>query len=75
MVEGFSRTLSQAKNSGYFNGINMGGTFKVTRLLFVDDIMDFCNGSTREDIKLKEPLIFSPLHKEWFTIIENHILL
>jgi len=59
VVGGICRFIANAKFVGSFNGINMGGILCVTHLLFVDDIMLFCNGFRREASKLKELYFFS----------------
>jgi hypothetical protein len=41
--------LHKAKSTGSFRGIKISHGFYITHLIFVDDILIFCNG-TRQDI-------------------------
>jgi hypothetical protein len=56
VVEGLSKAIAQAAYSGDFGGILISHNLRLTHLLFVDDILIFCNGSHRDAEKLKEIL-------------------
>jgi hypothetical protein len=56
VVEGLSRFLAEAKNSGSFKGIKISPGLYNLHLLFVDDILIFCDGSRRDTNKLIEGL-------------------
>eukprot|EP01018_Ginkgo_biloba_P004985 Gb_28741 [translate_table: standard] len=56
VAEGLSRALGEAKITGQLKGIKIGGSTYLTHLLFVDDILLFCEGSRRDIMKLKEIL-------------------
>eukprot|EP01018_Ginkgo_biloba_P002192 Gb_33330 [translate_table: standard] len=56
VAEGLSRALGEAKRSGQLKGIKIGGSTYLTHLLFVDDILLFCEGTRRDVMKLKEVL-------------------
>lgn len=43
-AEGLSRAIEEAKTHGEFQGISISPNLKVTHLLFVDDVLIFCNG-------------------------------
>ena len=45
-----------AKRRGLFEGIKIAANLNITHLLFVDDILIFCNGSIREEAILSELL-------------------
>ena len=45
VAEGLSRYLKDAVSRGGFGGIRLRGGLTITHLLFVDDILIFCNGS------------------------------
>eukprot|EP01018_Ginkgo_biloba_P034237 Gb_24170 [translate_table: standard] len=55
-VEGFNRAPLEAKRSGAIKGIKVGSSLCLTHLLFVDDILLFCDGSRRDALKLREVL-------------------
>jgi hypothetical protein len=55
-VEGLSHFLAVAKNSGRFKGIKISPGMYITHLLFVDDILIFCDGTKRDADKLFEGL-------------------
>jgi hypothetical protein len=50
VVEGLSRALADAKVRGLFHGIPITRTLVLTHLLFVDDVLIFCNGQ-RDDVE------------------------
>ena len=52
VVEGMSRAILDAKRRGLYEGIKIATNLSTTQLLFVDDILLFCNDSTREAEKL-----------------------
>jgi hypothetical protein len=56
VVGGLIKVLIEAKNIGAMNGIRMGGDLYISHLLFVYDILLFCNGSRRDALKLKETM-------------------
>lgn len=56
MARGLSRALIEAKIMASFKGWKMGGILFLSHLLFVDDILLFCDGSIRDAMKLKELL-------------------
>ena len=56
VAEGLSRAILDAKRRGFFEGIKIATNLTITHLLFVDDILIFCNGSIREVEKLSEIL-------------------
>lgn len=45
IAEGSSRLILEAKRTSSLGGIKMGRSFFLTHLLFVDDILIFCDGS------------------------------
>ena len=49
VAEGLSRFILNAKAAGSFRGISITQVLFITHLLFVDDILIFCDG-TRQDI-------------------------
>ena len=51
-----SRAILDAKTRGLFEGIKITTNLNITHLLFVDDILIFCNGSIRDAEKLSEIL-------------------
>jgi hypothetical protein len=54
VVEGLNISFREASTSGSFKCILVGNSCHVSHLLFVDDILIFCNGSKRMLYKLKE---------------------
>ena len=48
VVEGLSRALLDAKRRGQSEGLRVATNLNITHLLFVDDILIFCNGSLKE---------------------------
>lgn len=56
VAEGLSRALMYAKRSGSFRGIKIGGSLYLSHLLFVDDLILFCDGSRSNTEKLKDIL-------------------
>jgi hypothetical protein len=44
VAEGLSKSLEEATRVGTFQGISVSSGMKITHLLFVDDILIFCNG-------------------------------
>ena len=56
VVEGLSHFLAVAKNSARFKGIKISPSMYITHLLFVDDILIFCDGMKRDVEKLFEGL-------------------
>jgi len=56
VAEGLSRFLQNAKQEGSFKGIPISPVLYITHLLFVDDILIFCDGSRRDLLKLREGL-------------------
>lgn len=55
-AEGLSRYIREAKSSCGLKGIKRGTSFNLTRLLFVNDVLLFINGSVWEASKLREIL-------------------
>jgi len=53
IVEGMSKALIQTKISGSFKGIKIGSNIFISHLLFVDDILFFCDGTMRDVSILK----------------------
>lgn len=51
-----SRVLTNARKNGSFKGVKIGGSFYLSHLLFVDNILIFHDGSRRDVKKLKEIL-------------------
>jgi hypothetical protein len=45
--------LGEAKARGEFQGISISSTLKITHLLFVDDVLIFCNGHRGDADKIK----------------------
>jgi hypothetical protein len=63
IVEGLSRLIKEAIENGSFKGICIGPTCNITHLLFVDDILIFCEGTRRIVEKFKNILeLFCKLH-------------
>jgi len=56
VAEGLSRYLKDAVARGDFGGIQLTGGLTITHLLFVDDILIFCNGTRRDSECLLEGL-------------------
>jgi hypothetical protein len=56
VAEGLSRAIEEAKAHGEFQGIAITPNLRVTHLLFVDDVLIFCNGKRRDAEKLKSIL-------------------
>jgi hypothetical protein len=56
VAEGLSRFISGEKLGGRFTGIKITNGLTITHLLFVDDILIFCDGSTRDADTLSEGL-------------------
>jgi hypothetical protein len=56
VAEGLSRALESTKSNREFEGIAIYPTLRVTHLLFVDDVIIFCNGSRRDAGKLHDIL-------------------
>eukprot|EP00253_Pinus_taeda_P002842 PITA_02842 len=56
VAEGLSQLLLKAKREGSIKGLEVAGNLFITHLLFVDDILLFCNGSLFEFKKIKEVL-------------------
>jgi hypothetical protein len=56
VAEGLSRFISGANLGGRFAGIKITNGLIITHLLFVDDILIFCDGSTRDADTLSEGL-------------------
>jgi hypothetical protein len=54
MTKRLSRALLEAKRTRNFKGIKIGRAISLSRLLFMDDILLFCDGSIRYHLKLKE---------------------
>jgi hypothetical protein len=48
VVECLSRFLNEAKTTGNFRGIKISPGLHISHLLFVDDILIFCDGSRRD---------------------------
>jgi hypothetical protein len=48
MEEGLSHSLSDAKDWGIFHGIHISHSFFLNHMLFVDDVLIFCDGQ-RDD--------------------------
>ena len=57
MAEGLSRFILVAKAVGSFKGIPISEVLFITHLLFVDDILIFCDDTHHDIIKLKEGLL------------------
>lgn len=53
-VEVLCRALKEALRVGNVKGIKVGNACTLTHLLFMDDILIFCDGSRRDAEKLKE---------------------
>jgi hypothetical protein len=51
-----SRFLNEAKTTGKFRGINISSGLHISHLLFVDDILIFCDGSRRDTENLCDGL-------------------
>jgi hypothetical protein len=56
VVESLSHFLTEAKTTGTFRGIKISSVLHISHLLFVDDILIFCDGSRRDTDKLCEGL-------------------
>jgi hypothetical protein len=56
VVEELSRLIKEASKNGSFKGVNIGTTYNITHLLFVDDILIFCEGTRRVIEKFKSIL-------------------
>jgi hypothetical protein len=54
VVEGLSRSIKEATKTGNIKGINVGTSYYVTHLLFIDDILIFCEGTRRMVENLRE---------------------
>lgn len=56
VAEGLSQLLLKAKREGSIKGLEVAVNLFITHLLFVDDILLFCNGSLIELKKIKEAI-------------------
>ena len=56
VVEGLKHFLNQAKRGGGFKGIPISNVLYISHLLFVDEILIFCDGSCKDIDKLCEGL-------------------
>lgn len=56
VAEGLRQLLLKEKREGSIKGLEVAGNLFITHLLFVDDILLFCNGSRDEFKKIKEAL-------------------
>lgn len=56
VAEGLSRFLKKAFAEGDFKGISISPNLVITHLLFVDDILIFCDGSRRSLQTLRQGL-------------------
>jgi hypothetical protein len=54
VVEGLRRALLEAKKVGSFKGTKVGRSIGISHLLFVDDILFFCDSLTTYALKLRE---------------------
>jgi hypothetical protein len=61
--------LTEAKVGGRFYGIKISNGLAITHLLFVDDILIFCDGSKRDADILKEGLTLFKLAMSMIIII------
>lgn len=52
VVEGLSIAIEEVKRQGEFQGITISQNLQITHLLFVDDVLIFCNGSCEDADKL-----------------------
>lgn len=48
VAEGLSRMIATTKRRGEFQGIQVVHNFSISHLLFVNDILIFCNGDLRD---------------------------
>ena len=55
--EGLIRFILAANNVGSFKGIPISEVLFITHLLFVDDILIFCDGTHQDIIKLKQGIL------------------
>jgi hypothetical protein len=53
IVEGLSRLLKEVEGNGSIKGVPIGVSCNITHLLFVDDILIFCEGTRRVIEKFK----------------------
>jgi hypothetical protein len=65
VAEGLSRALKATTTNDSFKGILIGNSCYVSHLLFVDDILIFCDGSKHMVDKLKEILDLFCTAMEW----------
>jgi hypothetical protein len=56
VAEGLSRAIGMASSSGEFQGIQTSSDFRITHLLFVDNVLIFCSGRPRDAEKLADIL-------------------
>jgi len=56
VAEGLSRAIEEAKAHGEFQGSAITPNLRVTHLLFVDEVLVFCNKQRRDAEKLKSIL-------------------
>lgn len=54
VTKGLSRASLATKRSSSLKGILIGNSLQLSHLLFVDDVLLFCDGSWRDAYKLKE---------------------
>lgn len=54
VAEGLSRAILKVESSGHFKGIRINRSLGITHLLFLDDVLLFCDGTLRDGQKLSE---------------------
>jgi hypothetical protein len=53
VVEGINKAIGEEKSRGDFQGISISTTLNLTHLLFVEDVLIFCNGKMGDADKLR----------------------
>jgi hypothetical protein len=56
VAEGLSRSIGMTSSLGEFQGIQTSSYFRITHLLFVDNVLIFCSGRPRDAEKLADIL-------------------
>ena len=48
VVKGLNKGITLAKDKGSFKGVGIKGIWRLSHLLFLDDVLIFCDGSRQD---------------------------